>query len=227
MANEVNKQEMLQNAMSRAKKLIQLESTGALDKIAKGARDGISQSLDGSALTEQLLTVPRNRNTEAPRVDGGMGPNAMNVPSAIRESFSKNPNMGGTIYPTFQNDGSDLSFLTEGLNGNEEQTIKKPQRLNVQKEDVRQIISESMPQNYPQHSQSVDYPMIRTIVEEVVRKYAVSLNKKIINENKSNNEIGTITIGNKFRFLAKNGDLYEAKLVKVGNINDKKRSVNG
>ena len=34
MANEVDKRAKLQNAMSKAKKLMQLESNGTLDKIA-------------------------------------------------------------------------------------------------------------------------------------------------------------------------------------------------
>jgi hypothetical protein len=67
-ANPADKQAKLQNAMSRAKKLIQLESNGTLDKIAKGARDGINTSLDGEVMTEQLMTTPRNRRTEAPMI---------------------------------------------------------------------------------------------------------------------------------------------------------------
>jgi hypothetical protein len=74
----------------------------------------------------------------------------------------------------------------------------------------------------------VDYPMIRTIVEEIVRKYAVSLNKKIVSEGRQEtNEVNTISIGKSFRFLAKNGDLYECVMKKVGNVNDKRKSVNG
>ena len=69
--------------------------------------------------------------------------------------------------------------------------------------------------------------MIRTIVEEIVRKYAVSLNKKIISEGKqTTNEINTIALGNTFKFLSKNGDIYECTMKKIGNVNNKKKSVN-
>ena len=74
-------------------------------------------------------------------------------------------------------------------------------------------------------SAQIDYPMIRTIVEDVVRKYTQALNKKIINESKAQvnlNEVNTVTLGKSFKFLAKNGDIYEAKLTKIGNINDKR-----
>jgi hypothetical protein len=47
-----------------------------------------------------------------------------------------------------------------------------------------------------------------------------------MNESKETvNEVNTIALGKTFKFLAKNGDIYEAKLTKVGNINDKRKSV--
>ena len=86
------------------------------------------------------------------------------------------------------------------------------------------------PQYTPQVQMSaqVDYPMIRTIVEEIVRKYAVSLNKKIISEGKtSTNEVNTISLGKTFKFLANDGTIYECQMKKIGNINEKRKSVNG
>jgi hypothetical protein len=69
--------------------------------------------------------------------------------------------------------------------------------------------------------------MIRSIVEEIVRKYAQSLNKKIINEGVGGGaEVNTIALGKTFKFLDSKGNIYEAKLSKIGNIN-KKKSVNG
>lgn len=231
-ANPADKQAKLQNAMSRAKKLIQLESNGTLNKIAAGARDGINSSLESSdIITEQLMTTPRNRRTEAPMVGAKMGENAMNVPAAIRESFSTNPIDESNLYSAFggaqgSNDG--LAFLTEGI-----PTPRQPQRVNMQSQDVRQLVNEGMTYQQPQYapqvqmSAQVDYPMIRTIVEEIVRKYAVSLKNKIINEGKtSTNEVNTISFGKTFNFLANDGTIYECQMKRVGNINDKKRSVN-
>jgi hypothetical protein len=86
------------------------------------------------------------------------------------------------------------------------------------------------PQYAPQVQMTaqVDYPMIRTIVEEIVRKYAVSLNKKIISEGKSStSEVNTISLGKTFKFLDSKGNIYECQMKKVGNINDKRKSVNG
>lgn len=230
-ANPADKQAKLQNAMSRAKKLIQLESNGTLDKIAAGVRDGVNSSLEGGdIITEQLMTTPRNRRTEAPMIGAQMGENAMNVPAAIRESFSTNPIDESSLYSAFggaQGGNDDLAFLTEDI-----PTPRQPQRVNMQSQDVRQLVNEGMgyqqPQYVPQASAQVDYPMIRTIVEEIVRKYAVSLNKKIISEGKtSTNEVNTISLGKTFKFLANDGTIYECQMKKIGNINSKKRGING
>ena len=225
MENEVDKRARLQNAMSKAKKLMQLESNGTLDKIASAHKDGISASLDGGMMTEELMTTSRDRNKQGPIISREMGENAHNVPAAIREAFMANPIDDSALYDALgeQGDGRSLSFLTEGMS---------PKQQVVAPQNVRQLVNEGMgTQQYvqqPQVSQQIDYPMIRTIVEEIVRKYAVSLNKKIISEGKqTTNEVNTIALGDTFKFLDKQGNIYECTMKKIGNINNKKKSVNG
>ena len=234
MANmtEEQKRARLNESMSRAAKLMKLEANGTLDKIAAGHKDGINESLNGNALTSDLMTTARDRKTQAPPSLGGqMGENAANVPAAIREAFMSNPIDESDLYAAFGGgDNRDLSFLTEGIMdaAPQQPTYTPPQ-------NVRQIVNEGVQQQYVPQPQmqyaaapQVDYPMIRTIVEEIVRKYAVSLNKKIVSEGRQDtNEVNTISIGKSFRFLAKNGDLYECTMKKVGNVNDKRKSVNG
>ena len=136
-----------------------------------------------------------------------------NVPLAIREAFQNNPIDESQLLMSTMNGGGDLSFLNE----------------NIVRPTTTVPVMENTQQMQPQIQTvgtGVDYPMIRTIVEEIVRKYAQSLNKRIVNENKETvNEVNTIALGKTFKFLAKNGDIYEAKLTKVGNINDKRKSV--
>ena len=228
MANEVDKRTKLQNAMSKAAKLMQLESNGTLDKIAAAHKDGINSSLDGEIMTEELMTTSRNRKTQGPIPTRQMGQNAANVPAAIREAFMANPIDDSALYDALgeQGDGRSLSFLTEGLEQPQQHTITPPQ-------NVRQIVNEGMGQQYvqqPQVTQSIDYPMIRTIVEEIVRKYAVSLNKKIMNESKQTatpSQVNTIALGETFKFLDNNGNVYECTMKKVSNINEikKKRGI--
>lgn len=229
MANNVNRESVVKNAMSRAAKLMQLESNGTLDKIAAAHKDGINSSLDGNVTTQDLMTTSRNRKTEAPMITREMGENASNVPAAIRESFANMTFDDSSLYNAFGGAGSDsgLDFLNEMV-------AQKPQpQITQPTQDVRQIVNEGMgytaSSSQPQVSAQIDYPMIRTIVEEIVRKYAVSLNKKIISENKQPqtvNQINTIALGETFKFLTKDGTIYECTMKKVGNIN-KKKNVNG
>ena len=228
MANltEEQKKARLSNSMSRAAKLMKLEANGTIDRIAKGHKDGINESLNGGTLTSDLMTTSRNRNTQAPPSFGGqMGENAANVPAAIREAFMNNPIDETELYSVFGGgDGRDVSFLTEALD-------IAPQPAYTPPQNVRQIVNEGMQQQQqytPQYQSApqIDYPMIRTIVEEIVRKYATSLNKRIVNEGKGS-EINTIALGKNFRFLASDGTIYECSMKKVGNVNDRRKSVNG
>ena len=228
MANltEEQKKARLSDSMSRAAKLMKLEANGTIDKIAKGHKDGINESLNGGTLTSDLMTTSRNRNTQAPPSFGGqMGENAANVPAAIREAFMNNPIDETELYSVFGGgDGRDVSFLTEALD-------IAPQPAYTPPQNVRQIVNEGIQQQQqytPQYQSApqIDYPMIRTIVEEIVRKYATSLNKRIVNEGKVS-EINTIALGKNFRFLASDGTIYECSMKKIGNVNDRRKSVNG
>ena len=224
MANN-NREAVVQNAVSRAAKLIQLESNGTIDKITKDPKfkANINTSLNnGDVLTEELMTTARDRKTQAPMITREMGANASNVPAAIREAFMNNPIDDAQLYSAFgeQGDGRSLSFL-------DEMTTQK-QQITTPTQNVRQIVNEGMSSIGSTQVQSqIDYPMIRTIVEEIVRKYAVSLKKNILSESKQTTtpQINTIALGETFKFLDDAGNIYEAKLVKKGNI--KKKSVNG
>ena len=224
MAKQVDPSKIanLQSAMSRASKLMRLESNGTLDKIAKAHKGEINESLggDGSMTTESMMTTARNRNTQAPIAGGQMlGAGAGNVPSIIRESFANNPIDERALYAGL-GDGRDLSFLNESM---PTQQVQAPSS-----QEIRQIINESAPQTM-QVPQQIDYPMIRTIVEEIVRKYAVSLKNKILTEDKQNmNEVNTVMLGKSFKFLDNQGNIYECQMKKVSNINDvkKKKGIN-
>ena len=56
-----------------------------------------------------------------------------------------------------------------------------------------------------------------------MRKYTSSLSKKMLSESKGSvNELTTMTLGKSFKFLDRQGNIYEATLKKIGNINNKK-----
>jgi len=217
MANVTeDRQKKLQNVMSRAKKLIQLESSGAIDKIAAGKRDTINESLmDNASVNITDIAKPANNGNPAGFNTTQFGDNASRVPSAILESFSKNKIDESSLYASTLGSGGDLSFLTNNLGG-KKQSMKSSEP-----------IMEQVSNNAVQTSGSqVDYPMIRTIVEDIVRKYASSLNKKIISEGKeSQNTLNTMIIGKSFKFLDQKGNIYECTMKKVGNINERKEQL--
>lgn len=226
---DVTKMGKIQASLGRASKLIQLESSGALDKIAKGVREGIGSDLlgEGAMDATALMQTKVPKASQAPISQRNIPQGtSKNIPSAILESFKNNPIDDTALYSAMGGGGDNaLDFLTEGL-------VMESQHPRVQQQDISRIVSEGLgqQQQYTQQPQvqtaSIDYPMIRTIVEDIVRKYAQSLNKRIISEGKDGggNMLNTLTIGKSFKFLDSKGNIYEAKLTKIGNINDKKKS---
>lgn len=125
------------------------------------------------------------------------------LPKEIVEAFKQNP---------IGNDTIDTS--------NEEVQEVKQIMKNSNNLPTQNVINE-------QTTNGVDYGLIKTIIENAVKKYANALNKRIISENKSTakgniSELKAMKIGNKFSFISENGDIYEAKLTYKGNIKDKK-----
>ena len=205
----------LQNALGKASRLMNMESSGEINKIAKSKRDSINSSLN-----EEVNVVPQTANQpmmQAPINNGNIN---SNVPSIIRESFQKNP-----IDMSMLGQGSILDTIgvknQNRNNINEQVSSTDNSQFNdfVKRENQsRPIVQESI------NGVQIDYPMIRTIVEDIVRKYTSSLSKKMLNESSNGrlNELTTFTVGKSFKFLNKQENRYEAKLKKIGNINNKK-----
>ena len=196
----------LKDALGKASKLMSMDKNGTISKIAESKRDSINTSLNDSTVsTESMMTARPQRNmAEVPRNVNS------NIPRAIVESFSKNPidtSMIGSI------GGSSNSVLdTIGI---------QEQARTVQPQNTSSTIQEQ--HTVQTQVQGIDYPMIRTIVEDIVRKYTSSLSKKMLSESKGSvNELTTMTLGKSFKFLDRQGNIYEATLKKIGNINNKK-----
>ena len=143
-----------------------------------------------------------------------------NVPSIIRESFQKNPiDMSilgqGSVLDTIGVKNQNRSSVNEQTSSTDNSQFSDFVKRENQS---RPIVQESI------NGGQIDYPMIRTIVEDIVRKYTSSLSKKMLNESSNGrlNELTTFTVGKSFKFLDKQGNIYEATLKKIGNINNKK-----
>ena len=199
--------ERIKAAKNKSLRLMQMDKK--LDAMAKGVRGEITESLTGAApiAPQQMMSTKIDKSMGIP-TGGKMNEN---VPLAIREAFQKNPIDESQLLMSTMSGGGDLSFLNEGVT---------PTRTVPITETVQQV----QPQMQTM-SGGVDYPMIRTIVEEVVKRYAVSLNKRINESKEGLSEVNTIALGKNFKFLDKAGNIYECTMKKVGNINNKRKSV--
>ena len=190
-------------------RLMQMDANGTLDKLMEGRADEINDSLtsaDANVTSESLMSTKReDRMNRMPT--GRMGVAAANVPSIIRESFQSQPPVNETM---------STSSVLDDMFSLEDLQPQKRQQITEQAKPVQQSFTTG----------GVDYPMIRTIVEDIVRKYAQSLKKNLVTEGVGGAEVNTIALGKTFKFLDSKGNIYECTMKKVGNINNKK-SVNG
>ena len=205
----------LQNALGKASRLMNMESSGEINKIAKSKRDSINSSLN-----EEVNVVPKTANQPMMQATIPNGNINSNVPSIIRESFQKNP-----IDMSMLGQGSVLDTI--GIKNQNRRNMNE-QASSADNSPLDDFVNRgSQPHSMTQESINggqIDYPMIRTIVEDIVRKYTSSLSKKMLNESSNGrlNELTTFTVGKSFKFLDKQGNIYEATLKKIGNINNKK-----
>lgn len=90
------------------------------------------------------------------------------------------------------------------------------------KPSEKRAITENTETPIAQTNSSIDYSIIRMIVEDAVKKYSNSLKKTLLKESTSNeNEIKAMKMGKKLQFITENGDLYEAEFKFVKNLKKK------
>ena len=196
--------------LSRAKGLMAMDEE--INKIANNSRKNVSKGLFESVdefggiadvdmssyqptpeRAQQQTPVP-NRNSKLPR--------------EIVESMTNNP--------------IDTSILD--VNRSVLETSGVIPGVPAQKKRNSTTINEQVAYNpTPAQQQQVDYSLIKSIVEECVRKYTSAVTKKVIKECKESsgmNELKAMKVGNKFSFITENGDVYEATLKYKRNINE-------
>lgn len=194
--------ERIKAAREKSLRLMQMDADGTLDKYLKEGK--VQRSTQASEAPMQ----PQSRQPR-PIDTSRLSESAKHIPREILESFATNKIDDSALLDGVFDSQNALSMLDEGLQAKPKAKVTE----SVQTQPIQQVLT-----------QSVDYPMIRTIVEDVVRKQIGALSKKMLNESKTS-DISTITLGKTFKFLAKNGDIYEAKLQKIGNINEQKKNL--
>ena len=194
--------ERIKAAREKSLRLMQMDADGTLDKYLKEGK--VQRNTQASEAPMQ----PQPRQAR-PINTSRLSESAKHIPREILESFATNKIDDSALLDGVFDSQNVLSMLDEGVQAKPKAKVTE----SVQTQPIQQVLT-----------QSVDYPMIRTIVEDVVRKQIGALSKKMLNESKTS-DISTITLGKTFKFLAKNGDIYEAKLQKIGNINEQKKNL--
>ena len=198
-------------AQDRAKKLIQMDVNGGLKQYEQKARQNAEMCLNEESTPQYQAQTPQQMNYAQEPLNVKTN---SKLPKEILESFkTKQIDPSPLGYGVSSSILDEVNYRTQGKLYNEE---TKPQ---VQ-QSKKQIIETTQPTN----NSNVDYSMIKMIVEDCMRKYVGSLKKTILNESKTNNndELQAMKIGDRFSFITKNGDLYEAELKFIKNLNNKK-----
>lgn len=186
--------------LAAAAKLMNRDVEKRMNAIARNAyREG--------SLTMESAPQPSNSQNMS-RQDAPLNIQNSSLPKEILESFQANPGVEESH-----------SVLDTLLSSNDMQKIRST--FNEQKQ-----VSTPITNPTPQVSSNIDYSLIKTIVEDSVKKYMGAYTKKILSEQKNIqaplNEVNIMTVGKEMTLIGKNGDIYKAKLTRVGNVNDKK-----
>lgn len=218
---QANEQAVERLKAAREKSLRLMKMDSKLDAFVRNNQASINEAISDPTekldMAPNVSEKPKQSSVLPMRNNAMLSKSASNMPKEILESFKNNViDESQLLNGVFGVDNS-LSMLTEDIPQNK-QTSSMPREIT---EAYGQQESKVQPMNVVQSQ--VDYPMIRMIVEDVVKKYTSALQKKVLTEGVGgSSELSTLTIGKTFKFLDKNGNIFEATLKKVGNINEKK-----
>ena len=199
--------------LENAQKLMKVTQTSSFDKYAfEKGKDGSLMSEDFS-LSDYAQSTNNGNNLSVNKNIPNKG-----LPNAIYESLINNP-----LNPDDNNELDEL--FSQGK-------LKKPNLTENQKKYSDYVNEEKIIQNNNSQQQpiqvtggSIDYSIIKLIIEDIIDKKLEDIKTKILNESVNNQpSIDSIRFnGNKFHFLTGNGDIYEADLKYIKNIKDNKK----
>jgi hypothetical protein len=200
-------------AQDRAKKLIQMDVNGGFKQYEQKARQSAEMCLNEESTPQYQTQTPQQQQINYTQEPLNIKTNSK-LPKEILESFkTKQIDPSPLGYGVSSSILDEVNYRTQGKLYNEETKSQTQQ-------PKKQIIETTQTTN----NSNIDYSMIKMIVEECMRKYVGSLKKTILNESKTNtnDELQAMKIGDRFSFITKNGDLYEAELKFIKNLNNKK-----
>lgn len=207
-------------AKDRARRIIQMDANGSLDKITENAKKSGKMSYDSDGMVNTTLMEHKTQETPSyQNVSYQANSGKSKLPKEILESFANN-NIDTSMLGVDVGQSSILDQLDSMTNGGLFTESRQPSanKPRVQENTIQQQPTVVNP--------SVDYSMIKMIVEDCMKKYTSALKKSLLSESKATtheNNLQAMKIGDKFSFIDNEGNLYEAKMTFVKNINSKKR----
>lgn len=234
----VSNMNSLAEKLKRAKAVMQATTTPEFDVYTRELREGgymNNPSMnDGYTMIPQQTASSFSSNPYSTRAYEGNITEGMaersKLPKEILNSLTSKPINVPSI--SMADDGVNklMSKVQEGAKKYMSKDTK-PKFSQVMNETAQQ-----QQQPVIMGSSNIDYSLVKTIVEDVVKRYASALKKQILSEVKgslnestggkaSQNSLYTMMIGNKFSFVDDEGNLYEAELKYKGNVkgNSKKK----
>ena len=211
---EQNRNDVLSAAFSKARNMIQKDSANNIGN----SLGNISSVFD---TMPNVQSYPMNENVDY-EYNEPIYTQPINT-FGIQQSNIKNTNIPTEIFESMTNNVFDTKPLSNGM---PELGGSVLDNLKIQPKQTKKIVNEQIMQ--PQQiSSNIDYSLIKTIVEDCVKKYSSALKKSILNESKElmKENVGTLQamkLGNKFSFVDDEGNLYEAKLTFIKNLNENK-----
>lgn len=174
----------MNNILSRASQLMNDERFNSIVESTKATSDGSGNiiSVDKGGYTRPSDDSAFYNDIKDLSSNGRTG-----LPQEILESFRKTPSLSGEA--------------------NMQQRTLNDLNINLPKQQPQQVVRENI---YVPNNTSIDYSLIKTIVNECISSQMESIKQTLLNE--STVKAFTIKDGNKVQFLSKNGDLYEGEL---------------
>lgn len=211
---EQNRNDVLSAAFSKARNMIQKDSANNIGN----SLGNISSVFD---TMPNVQSYPMNEDVDY-EYNEPIYTQPINT-FGIQQSNIKNTNLPTEIFESMTKNVIDTKPLSNGM---PELGGSVLDNLKIQPKQTKKIVNEQIMQ--PQQiSSNIDYSLIKTIVEDCVKKYSSALKKSILNESKElmKENVGTLQamkLGNKFSFVDDEGNLYEAKLTFIKNLNENK-----
>lgn len=137
--------------------------------------------------------------------DGSVVFNSNNSNLVINEEVAKKSKLPIEVINAMRNSASTQSSVLDTIPSSLKEEIAKqtPSKASVQQNTTSMV----------------DYSLIKTIMEDTVKKYIGSLKKSLLSEEKGSGLQLMTKKGNTFRFVTEDGKIFEGQLTYKGNIN--------